>query len=246
MNELITLNEANIPTYNSKELNAATRKVFSLGEKIRKSALETAAVVAAVDKTGCYKDDGFKTVHDWTAAAFGFKKSTSYNMLAIGKEYVAPVLNSAGRTIAYESTFAQTVESEGDFTVTQLIQLLPAGRDMAGQLVLDGKVSPGMTCKAIKAVVDAARADEEEDEDETAGAGETGENEDETAGSGETGENEDEEEQERRTATVDIITGNSECGGFVYVNFGELTYKFTLKEWVDHCTAGRDNNEHHE
>ena len=86
-----------------------------------------------------------------------------------------------------------------------------------------------MTCKEIKAVVNAARADEEEDEDETAGAGETG-------------ENEDEEEQERRTATVDIIPDE----GLVYVNFGELTYKFTLKEWVDHCTAGRDNNEHHE
>lgn len=229
MNELITLNEARIPAFNNKELNAATRKVFSLGEKIRKSALETAAVVAAVDKTGCYKDDGFKTVHDWTAAAFGFKKSTSYNMLAIGKEYVAPVLNSAGRTIAYESTFAQTVESEGDFTVTQLIQLLPAGRDMAGQLVLDGKVSPGMTCKQIKEVVNAARADEEEDEDESAATGDVG-------------ENEDEEEQERRTATVDIIPEE----GLVYVNFGELTYKFTLKEWVDHCTAGRDNNEHQE
>ena len=226
MNELITLNEAKIPVFNDKELNAATRKVFSLGEKIRKSALETAAVVAAVDKTGCFKDDGFKTVHDWTAAAFGFRKSTSYNMLAIGKEYVAPVLNSAGRTIAYESTFAQTVESEGDFTVTQLIQLLPAGRDMAGQLVLDGKVNPGMTCKEIKAVVNAARADEEEDGEESAETGETG-------------ENEEEDEQERRTATVDIIPDE----GVVYVNFGELVYKFSLKEWVDHCTAGSGNNE---
>ena len=228
MKELITLNEAKIPAFNNKELNAATRKVFSLGEKIRKSALETAAVVAAVDKTGCYQDDGFKTVHDWTAAAFGFKKSTSYNMLAIGREYVAPVLNSAGRTIAYESTFAQTVESDGDFTVTQLIQLLPAGRDMAGQLVFDGKVTPDMTCKEIKAVVAAARAEDEEDE-ESAGAGNGGENE-ESAGAVE-----DNEEHERRTATVDVMPEE----GLVYVNFGDLTYKFTLKEWVDHCTAGK-------
>lgn len=218
MNELITLNEAKIPVYNSKELNAATRKVISLGEKIRKSALETAAIVAAVDKSGCYKDDGFRTVHDWTASAFGFKKSTSYNMLAIGKEYVAPILNSAGRTIGYSSTFADAVESAGDFSVTQLIQLLPAGRDMAGQLVLDGKITPDMTCRAIKEVVEAARADEEatevEEEEEATEVEEEGE-----------------EAPERRTATVDIVPDE----GMVYVNFGDLVYKFSVKEWVDHC-----------
>ena len=222
MNELITMNAANMPTFTNKDLNTATRRVFALGERIRKSALETAAVIAAVDKSGCYKDDGFRTVHDWTKHAFGFGKSTSYNMLTVGTDYVTPILNKAGKVSGYSSVYANGLE-DGDFSVTQIVRLLPAGPELAGDLVESGKVKPSMTCKQIEEVVKAAKVAESEKDVEDTTDVEDVEDVEDTA--------EVEGPYRRQAATVDIIPEEEA----VYVNFGDLTYKFTIKEWVDHC-----------
>lgn len=227
MNEMMNLNRANIPTFNSKRLQTATDKIFSLGEKIRRNALETCAVIATVEAEKSYEVDGFKSVHEWTAEAFGFKKSTSYNMLNIGRDYIKPIKNEKGRITGYASIIAS---DEGDYTVTQLRTLLPAGVDGAIELAESKKITPDMSTRAIKEVVDEYKEehskDEDEDNDEVKEEVKTSKDEDEVKTSKE--EVKAEDEPERMTADVDIN------GDTVTIYFGGCVYEFTAQELVSH------------
>lgn len=138
----------NIPTYTNKELNRATVKIIRLGEKVRKAAFETAAVMASVDASGCYKDDGFKSVHEWAMTTFGFKKSASYSLLKIGKEYTRQKLNAKGKPDGYEDNLLPEGSVDG-FNTTQVEKMLPLGHAAAAELVEDGEITPQMSAKKI-------------------------------------------------------------------------------------------------
>jgi hypothetical protein len=228
MNEMMNLNRANIPTFNSKRLQTATDKIFSLGEKIRRNALETCAIIATVEAEKSYETDGFKSVHEWTAEAFGFKKSTSYNMLNIGRDYIKPIKNEKGRITGYASIIAS---DEGDYTVTQLRTLLPIGKDGAVELAESKKITPDMSTRAMKEVVDEYKASMDEDEAE-ASKDEAEASKDEGKASKDEGKaskaTEAEDEPERMTADVDID------GDTVTIYFGGCVYEFTAAELVKH------------
>lgn len=157
--EIIT-NAIATTTYMNKDLCKATNKVNKLGSSIQRNLFEVAAIVAEVDRTQCYEDDGFKNVHEWTAQAFGIKKTASYSLLKIGKEYVEVLVNENGKAIAYGSNLHHATEK--DFSMSQVEALLPAGKDLAEDLAATEKVTPEMTVKEIKKVVKEHTADPEE------------------------------------------------------------------------------------
>ncbi len=153
-------------TYKNVELRKATDRIFKIGADMRKSAFATAAIIAMIDANKDYVEDGFETVHDWTAQAFGFKKSASYNMLRVGREYVLPVLGSNGRIKEFQSNLLPE-GSPVDFSVAQVIQVFPLGHDEAEKAVIEGKITPEMSCREIAKVVKDIRAiDAEVDEAE--------------------------------------------------------------------------------
>lgn len=162
MNEIII---RNVPTFANKELNKATQKMIAISETMRKSALETAAIIAHVAETECFKDDGFNTVHEWVESTFGFKKSTSYTLLKIGSEYVKEVTNAKGKVIGYVTDIAMNPEI-ADYSITQLEKMLPAGHALAYSLSEDGEINPSMTCKEIEKVIKSHTEDDEEDIEE--------------------------------------------------------------------------------
>lgn len=146
--------------YTNKTLAKATATINKLGNQIRRNLLEVAAVVAAVDEAEAYKDDGFQTVHEWTAEAFGFKKSSSYNMLRVGGEFLT-IQN--GKVMG--SNLLDSYEN-GDFNATQLVEMLPLGQPVAREAVQSGTISPDMTVKEVRAAVRELTRDPEEVEDE--------------------------------------------------------------------------------
>ena len=81
-------------TFSNKELQKATNTVFKLGDAIKKNWFAIAYIVAHVDAKECYKDDGFNTVHEWVEKTFGIKKTASYSLLTIGKEYIECLLRN--------------------------------------------------------------------------------------------------------------------------------------------------------
>lgn len=157
--EIIT-NAIATTTYMNRDLDKATTKVNKLGTSIQRNLFEVAAIVAEVDRTQCYEEDGFKNVHEWTAQAFGIKKTASYSLLKIGKEYVEVLVNEKGKAIAYGSNLYHATEK--DFSMSQVEALLPAGKDLAEDLAATEKVTPEMTVKEIKKVVKEHTADPEE------------------------------------------------------------------------------------
>ncbi len=142
----------NAVSFSNKELQKSTDFIFKLGDSIKKNWFAIAYTVAHVDATECYKDDGFNTVHEWVEKAFGIKKSASYSLLTIGKEYTRRIVNASGKTTGYGSNLIAE-GSVNDFSKTQIEKMLPAGHELAVELVINGEITPDMSAKEISRVV---------------------------------------------------------------------------------------------
>lgn len=153
MEELIITNEHKQIAFTNKELQNASMAIFKIAENIRTRWFEIAAIVAMVDSKELYKDDGFSDVHEWVSKTFAFGKSTSYDLLKVGREYVREVTNKSGKVIGYESNLVP--EGSDNFSTTQVRRMLPAGHDLATQLVADGEITPDMTTTKIAKVIKA-------------------------------------------------------------------------------------------
>ena len=158
----------NAVTFENKDLQKATNAVFKLGDAIKKNWFAIAHIVAHVDATECFKDDGFNTVHEWVEKTFGIKKSASYTLLTIGKEYTREIVNASGRVVGYGTNLI--TDGSDDFSKTQVEKMLPAGHELAVELVAGGEITPEMSAKEISKVVKAhtnPEPDEPEQEPET-------------------------------------------------------------------------------
>lgn len=161
----------NAVSFNNKELQKATNAVLKLGDAIKKNWFAIAHVVAHVDATECYKDDGFNTVHEWVEKTFGIKKSASYSLLTIGKEYTRAIVNASGKIVGYGTNL--TPDGIEDFSKTQVEKMLPAGHELAVEMVNGGEITPEMTAKEISKVVKNRLKPETESEPETENEPET-------------------------------------------------------------------------
>lgn len=136
-------------TLTNKNLARATEKIYKLADTMRKSAYEVAVIIANVEVNQWFLDDGFEDIHAWTAKMFGFKKSASYSLLKIGKEWSRTVLNESGKPIAYRSVLTDE-DAPVDFTTSQVALLLPEGIVAAKELVEEEVITPEMTCEDIR------------------------------------------------------------------------------------------------
>lgn len=168
MNEIMIVNATNAPTFQNKTLQSATNKIFKIAKAVRKCAYETAYIMAQVDETECYKDDGFNNVHEWAMKTFGFKKSASYTLLRVGKEYTRTITDAKGKVNCYCSNLISE-NADNDFTTTQIEKMLPGGHELAVELVKKEEITPDMTCKEIEKVIKSyIKPEPEETETETA------------------------------------------------------------------------------
>ena len=141
----------NAVSFDNKELQKATNAVLKLGDAIKKNWFAIAHIVAHVDETECYKDDGFNNVHEWVEKSFGIKKSASYSLLTIGREYTREIVNSSGKVVGYGTNLI--TDGSDDFSKTQVEKMLPAGHELAVELVNGGEITPDMSAKEISKVV---------------------------------------------------------------------------------------------
>ena len=139
--------------YTDKVLRDATSKITKYGTAIRDNWFAIAYQVARVNAGKHYEKDGFKTIHDWTKSAFNLKKSTSYALLKIGKEYTREITDGK-KTLGYGTNLVP-VGSETDFNKTQVERLLPLGHEVAVEMVESGEITPEMTAQEIAKTVKA-------------------------------------------------------------------------------------------
>lgn len=163
MEFLVTTN--NDVVFSNKELQKSTTAIFKLGNSIKANWFTIAHIIAGVDATECYKDDGFNNVHEWVETTFGIKKSNSYSLLSIGKEYLREITSASGKVVGYGSNLV--TDGENDFSKTQIEKMLPAGHDMAVELVSSGEITPEMSAKDISKIVKKHTNPEPETPDDT-------------------------------------------------------------------------------
>ena len=167
MEMMINTTDRTALTFTNKKLQNATMQIMQIAGKIRNNWFEVGAIIALVDAQELYKDDGFNNVHEWTARAFNIKKSMSYDLLKIGKEYTREILSEKGRVLGYECNL-EVPDSSENFALTQVIRMLPAGHEKAQELVTAKVITPDMSSTAIGKVVKGLTAkDEPTDEPET-------------------------------------------------------------------------------
>jgi hypothetical protein len=214
------MNELATKKFENQSLAKATEEIIRLQKNVNESLISVAGISGEVAKSEFYKDDGFKSAQEWLMNTFNYKKSTAYTMVKIGKEYVQLEIN--GCLHIYKTIFAN-LETDEDFTLTQLEKLLPLGKEKIEVYLSTGDLKYSMTVKEIKEFVSAIKSLEKKSEEP-----ETEETEPETE------ETEPETEKEKHcNATIEIwndcIFINDEKYGFNDLNKVIKYIKETVK-----------------
>lgn len=147
-----------------KDLKDYTTKIKRCGDNIKKNYIKIAHLLSEVDSKECYLEDGFESVIDYAGQVLGIQKTTAYNMLKIGKEYVA---ENGERTIL--------TEKGEDYSVSQIQALLPLGVEKVKEINEDGTITPEMSVRQIKNLVKGLTESPDPEEDENTVDGESGE-----------------------------------------------------------------------
>jgi len=165
MDMMINTNDRNSLSFINKKLQNATMQIMQIAGRIKNNWFQIGAIIAQVNDEELYKDDGFSNVHEWTQRAFNIKKTTSYDLLRIGKEYTRELVTEKGRVTGYECNLLPE-NSEANFTTTQVMKMLPAGHDKAQELVNSKVITPDMTSTAISKVIKDLKKQEEPEQEE--------------------------------------------------------------------------------
>lgn len=157
MEELISNVEGVV--FRNKDLRTATTKILTLHDKVKTALFTMAATIAEVAKTECFREDGFNSVHEWTAASFNLKQSRSYALLKIGSEWTEATLNKAGAITGH------VAKLDPNFSTTQIEQMLPAGIEKARELYESEQIKPSMSAADIHKVIKKAMKEAEPEEE---------------------------------------------------------------------------------
>lgn len=143
----IVINQ-DIEIYNP-ELKKITGEIQKACINIINNTFKIADLIAKVQKDELYIEDGFSDVFDYAKQAFSLEKSSVYNLIRVGSEYVNTYKDKKG-VVSYESVLEH---KEKDFTISQIYKVLPLGIDDARELAHDGVIKPDMTCRQIDRIV---------------------------------------------------------------------------------------------
>lgn len=139
MEELTTITTQKLT---NKELKDYTKKLKNCGDNIRKNYIKISFLLNEIESTECYLDDGFEDTIDYASKVLNIQKTTTYNLLKIGKEFIA---ENGERTVL--------TDKGNDYGVSQLQALLPLGVDKAKELHNNEVISPEMSVRQIKGIV---------------------------------------------------------------------------------------------
>lgn len=180
MFEITNTNQA--PVLMNRELQKATDNVIALNNANIRNDYQIAAIFAQVEKSGCLADDGFKNVADWGMKCIGFKRAQCYNYLKVGKEYTREVISNKGKSLGYcsnllpipgddsnrETTSFGTEPApapDKDFNMSQTIAISRIDtREQALDLIHEGVISPDMSVRDIKKVIEKIKEPDDNDD----------------------------------------------------------------------------------
>ena len=178
-------NNNQTPILMNRDLQKATDNVIALNNANIRNDYQIAAIFAQVEKSGCFTDDGFKNVTEWGMKCIGFKRAQCYNYLKVGKEYIREIISNKGKILGYCSNLLpipgddsnRELTSFGtepapapdkDFNMSQTIAISRIDtREQALDLIHEGVISPEMSVRDIKKVIEKIKNPDDIEDEET-------------------------------------------------------------------------------
>ena len=130
---------------NNPKLKEVTKAIRTAGANVIGNTFKIAALIAKVDNEELYADDGFNDVFDYVKQCFGLEKASAYNLIKVGKEFIA---SEDGKK--YETLLTH---KDRDFSISQVVKMLPLGLEKAKELTADEVITVDMSCRAIEKIV---------------------------------------------------------------------------------------------
>ena len=131
-------------TINNKELKTITSEIRKAGANVIGNTYKIAALVAHVDKTELYLEDGFVDTFDYVKQCFGLEKASAYNLIKVGNEFIEKAGNKYTTLLTHGAK---------DYTISQVVKMIPLGIDKAKELTADGVIDETMSCRQIEKIV---------------------------------------------------------------------------------------------
>lgn len=131
-------------TINNADLKRVTNEIRKSAANVIGNTYKIAALIAHVDKTELYLEDGFVDTFDYVKQCFGLEKASAYNLIKIGNDFIA------GEGNKYETLLTHGGK---DYSISQVVKMLPLGIDKAKELTADGVIDETMSCRQIEKIV---------------------------------------------------------------------------------------------
>ena len=129
---------------NNKELKTITTEIRKSAANVIGNTYKIAALIAHVNKTELYLEDGFVDTFDYVKQCFGLEKASAYNLIKIGEDFIAGEGNKYNTLLTH---------GDKDYSISQVIKMLPLGIDKAKELTADGVIDETMSCRQIEKIV---------------------------------------------------------------------------------------------
>ena len=129
---------------NNKELKTITSEIRKSAANVIGNTYKIAALIAHVNKSELYLEDGFVDTFDYVKQCFGLEKASAYNLIKIGTEFIEGEGNKYATLLTH---------GDKDYSISQVIKMLPLGIDKAKELTADGVIDETMSCRQIEKIV---------------------------------------------------------------------------------------------
>ena len=135
-------------TINDPELKAVTNEIRKAGANVIGNTFKIAVLVAKVEDNEMYLADGFIDVFDYVKQCFGLEKTSAYNLIKAGREFIIEI--ESGKITKFETIFTHGAK---DYSISQVFKMLPLGIEKAKELTKDGVIDETMSCRQIEKIV---------------------------------------------------------------------------------------------
>lgn len=131
-------------TINNAELKRITTEIRKAGANVIGNTYKISALIAHVNKSELYLEDGFVDVFDYVKQCFGLEKASAYNLIRVGEEFIEGEGNKYATLLTHGAK---------DYSISQVVKMLPLGIEKAQELTADGVIDETMSCRQIEKIV---------------------------------------------------------------------------------------------
>ena len=131
----------------SPELKKVTNDIRKASANVIGNTFKIAYLISKVNTEKLYEPE-FDDVFSYTKNCFGLEKTSTYNLMRVGDNFIEAV--SHGKITSFETLLTH---GDKDYSISQVFKMLPLGIDKAKELTANGVIDETMTCRQIEKIV---------------------------------------------------------------------------------------------